>query len=197
MSNFSIPADNLVQEVRGYVDAQIDNVKLRTVKGLSEGTSVISRLLLIFIILGAFVTALSFAVILLLGEIFGSYALAAFIMSGVLLIVILLLVALRHRIFKNSFISMYTDVICQRDTKPIGLNTVEDLDEAILRGESQIKQQSERISDAYTHFKQFYSPKHIMHEAFNAVGISNENGDVKLSSLIPMFFRFLFSKKKK
>lgn len=61
MSDFSAPADNLVREATGYLNAQLDNVKLRTVKGLSKGTSAIAKLLLIFIVAGALVTALSFA----------------------------------------------------------------------------------------------------------------------------------------
>ena len=133
MSDFSAPADNLVHEATGYLNAQLDNVKLRTVKGLSKGTSAIAKLLLIFIVAGALVTALSFAIILLLGELIGSYAGAAFIVSGILLIAIILLIALRNRIFKNSFIGMYTDVFYQDDTKPQGINSHEDLDEAIRK----------------------------------------------------------------
>ena len=88
MSKFSAPADNLVSETRGYIDAQIDNVKLRTVKGLSQGTSAIASLLLIFIVANALVLALSFALVLWLGEVLDSYAGAAFIVAGILLLLL-------------------------------------------------------------------------------------------------------------
>ena len=197
MNSFSAPADNLVHETRGYIDAQIDNVKLRAVKGLAQGTSAIAKLLLIFILLGAFLAALSFGLILLLGEILKSYALAAFIVSGVLLLVILLVVALRKVIFKNSFVAMYTDVFYQRETKPLGLHAIEDLDEAIVRGESRVKDQASSIAGAYNEAKEFYSPRRIMRESLHAMGLSNENGGVKWSTLFSLVFRLLFSRRRR
>ena len=117
-NKFTAPVDKLVHKTTGYVNAQIDNVKLRSVKGLSQGTSAVASLLLIFIIVGALVTTLSFAVVLWLGELMGSYALAAFIMSGVLVIALVVLILLRKKLFKSNFISMYTDVFFQKEEKP-------------------------------------------------------------------------------
>ena len=103
-NKFTAPVDKLVHKTTGYVNAQIDNVKLRSVKGLSQGTSAVAGLLLIFITVGALVTTLSFAVVLWLGELMGSYALAAFIMSGVLVIALVVLILLRKKLFKSNFI---------------------------------------------------------------------------------------------
>ena len=104
---FTAPVDRLARKTTGYVNAQIDNVKLRSVKGLSQGTSAIAGLLLIFIIAGVFVTTLSVAVVLWLGELMGSYGQAAFIMSGVLLLTIVVLILLRKKLFKSNFISIF------------------------------------------------------------------------------------------
>lgn len=159
---FTAPVDRLARKTTGYVNAQIDNVKLRSVKGLSQGTSAIAGLLLIFIIAGVFVTTLSVAVVLWLGELMGSYAQAAFIMSGVLLLTIVVLILLRKKLFKSSFISMYTDIFFQKETKPEGLETMEGLDIAIWNAETHVKDKEEDITDAFTQCKDFYTPTNLL-----------------------------------
>ena len=161
-NKFTAPVDKLVHKTTGYVNAQIDNVKLRSVKGLSQGTSAVASLLLIFITVGALVTTLSFAVVLWLGELMGSYALAAFIMSGVLVIALVVLILLRKKLFKSNFISMYTDVFFQKEKKPEGLETMEGLDIAIWNAETRIKDKEEDVTDAFTQCKDFYTPKNLL-----------------------------------
>lgn len=184
-NRFMAPVDRLVHETTGYVNAQIDNVKLRSVKGLSQGTSAVASLLVIFIIVGALVTTLSFAVVLWLGELLGSYALAAFIMSGVLLIAIVVLILLRKYLFKSSFIGMYTDIFFQKESKPEGLKTLEGLDMAIWNTETRIKDKEEDISDAFDQCKEYYAPKNLL-----GTGVS------KLSDWISTAVSSLFGKKK-
>ena len=178
MNKFTAPADKLVHETTGYVNAQIDDVKLRSIKGLSQGTSALAGLLLIMIVVGAVITALSFAVVLWLGELLHSYALAAFIMTGVLLIVLVVLFLLRKRLFKNSFVAMYTDVFYQKDNKPEGLKTQEGVDMAIWHTESRIKEQEADVSDAFTRCKEFYSLRHFLGEGI-PVAISSIFGKKK------------------
>ena len=185
-NKFTAPVDKLVHKTTGYVNAQIDNVKLRSVKGLSQGTSAVASLLLIFITVGALVTTLSFAVVLWLGELMGSYAQAAFIMSGVLVIAIVVLVLLRKQLFKSSFIGMYTDIFFQKESKPEGLKTMEGLDIAIWNTETRIKDKEEDISDAFTNCKEFYAPKNLL-----SVGAN------KLSDWATSAVSSLFGKKKK
>lgn len=185
-NRFTAPVDRLVHETTGYVNAQIDNVKLRSVKGLSQGTSAVAGLLVIFITVGALVTTLSFAIVLWLGELMGSYALAAFIMSGVLLLAIVVLVLLRKQLFKSSFISMYTDIFFQKESKPEGLKTMEGLDIAIWNAENRIKDKEEDISDAFTNCKEFYAPKNLLGAGVNKL---SDWGSTAISSL--------FGKKKK
>ena len=185
-NRFTAPVDRLVHETTGYVNAQIDNVKLRSVKGLSQGTSAVAGLLVIFITVGALVTTLSFAIVLWLGELMGSYALAAFIMSGVLLLAIVVLVLLRKQLFKSSFISMYTDIFFQKESKSEGLKTMEGLDIAIWNAETRIKDKEEDISDAFTNCKEFYTPKNLLGAGVN-----------KLSDWVSTAISSLFGKKKK
>ena len=165
---FSAPADKLVHETKGYINAQIDNVKLHSVKGLSEGTSALASLLLIMIVVGAFVTALSFAFVLWMGELLHSYALASLIAAGVLLLVLVVLFLLRKQLFKNSFVSMYSDVFFKQEDKPMGLKTQEGVDMAIWHTENRIKDQEKGISHTLTELKEFYSPKHILSQGLPA-----------------------------
>ena len=164
-NRFMAPADRLVQETTGYVNAQIDNVKLRSVKGLSQGTSAVAGLLVIFIVVGALVTTLSIALVLWIGELTGSYTLAAFIMAGILLIILLTLILLRKRLFKSSFINMYTDIFFSKESKPKGLKTMEGLDMVIWNTETRIKDKEENISNAFSQCKEFYTPMNLFGES--------------------------------
>ena len=169
-NKFTAPVDKLVHNPPGYVNAQIDNVKLRSVKGLSQGTSAVAGLLLIFITAGALVMTLSFAVVLWLGEMIGSYALAAFIMSGVLVIALVVLILLRKQLFKSNFISMYTDIFFQKEAKPKGLETMEGLDIAIWNAETRIQDKEEDVTDAFTQCKDFYTPKNLLDFGIDKLG---------------------------
>ena len=169
MSKFTAPVDKLVHETTGYINAQIDDVKLRTIKGLSQGTSAVARLLLIMIVVGAAITAFSFAVVLWLGELLHSYALAAFIMLGVLLLALVVLFLLRKHIFKNSFVSMYTDVFYQKEKKPEGLKTQDGVDMAIWNAEKHIKEQEGDISYAFNQCKDFYSLRRVVPAAISSL----------------------------
>ena len=168
MNKFTAPADKLVHETTGYINAQLDDVKLRSIKGLSQGTSALASFLLIFIIVGAFVTALSFALVLWLGEALNSYALACLITAGVLLVVLAVFFLLRKQLFKNSFVAMYTDIFFPNENKPVGLKTQEGLDLAIKNAEIHIKDQEEDISYAFNQCKDFYSIRHIVGEGIPA-----------------------------
>lgn len=179
MTKFTAPADKLVHETTGYINAQLDDVKLRSIKGLSQGTSALASFLLIFIIGGALVTALSFALVLWLGEMLHSYALACLITAGVLLLVLVVLFLLRKHLFKNSFVAMYTDVFYQKENKPVGLKTQEGVDVAIWNAETHIKEQEADIFYAFTQCKEYYSLRHF------------------LSKWIPAIIRSFFGKKEK
>ena len=147
MSRLSHSTETLGQETKGYIDSQLDLVKLRSIKGLSQGTSAIVGLLLIFLIAGALMTVLLLALVLWLGEILNSYALASLIVAGVLLVLLVLLFARRRYLFRNSFVSMYTDVFFPEEAWPAGLDSMDSLDKAIDRTESRIRKEKAGISN--------------------------------------------------
>ena len=110
MNNFTEPAEKLSSDLREYIDARIDNLKLHAVKGLSQGTSTIAGILLMFVLGCALILTLALAFILLIGELIGSYAAAALIVAGALFLALILTVSFRKRLFRNTFVSMFVDV---------------------------------------------------------------------------------------
>lgn len=168
MSKFTQPAQDIVQGAGGYLDAQINNIKLRTVKGLSKGTGAMASLLLISAFVSVFLLALSFALVMWIGEVLGSYALAGAIVAGGLFVVLLVFILLRKRMFKNSFIGMYEAVLFDKPDE--SLDTQEKLDEAILRSEDRVKEQQTLVSDRLLQAKEYYTPKRMVNQGLHLIG---------------------------
>lgn len=110
MRKLSETGKSKAEGVRGYVDARMDGVKFQIVKGLASVVSSVASFLLLFILGGTLLTALSFALVLWLGEVLHSYAIAAFIVSGGLGVLLLLAVLLRKVLFRNTFISAFSGI---------------------------------------------------------------------------------------
>lgn len=168
MSKFTQPVQDVVQGAGGYLDAQINNIKLRTVKGLSKGTGALASLLLISAFVSVFLLALSFALVMWIGEVLGSYALAGAIVAGGLFVVLLVIILLRKRMFKNSFIGMYEAVLFDKPDE--SLDTQEKLDEAILRSEDRVKEQQTLVSDRLLQAKEYYTPKRMVNQGLHLIG---------------------------
>lgn len=107
MSNFSKPAEDLSKSVREYVDLKVDDLKLRTVRGLSLSVSKILSMILIVGVVSTILLALSFGLILLFGELIGSYGWAALIVAGVLCLILAVLFSLRNKLFRDSFVQLF------------------------------------------------------------------------------------------
>ncbi len=104
---FTGAAEDLAEKASEYIDLKIDDIKLRTAKGLSV---TLNHLLLaiLFLSLGSIVLmALAFGGVLLLGDIIGSYAAGAFIVAGIFLFLMGILFTLRKKLFINGFVQMF------------------------------------------------------------------------------------------
>ena len=115
MSDFSKPAENLSREAREYIDLQLDNVKLRTARGLSVTAS---KLVGLFLILGVGISlmlVLSFGLILLIGELVGSYAWAAIGVAVALGIALWILIRKRGTLFKDTFVPLFINLFFNDD----------------------------------------------------------------------------------
>lgn len=106
-NQFTKPAEDLASGAMEYVDRKVDELKLRTVKGLSL---TLSKVLVatMMISLGTIVLmASAFGGVLLLGDLIGSYAAGAFIIAGVFLIALIVLFLVRKKLFVNGFIKLF------------------------------------------------------------------------------------------
>lgn len=116
MSEFTKPAEELFRDSREYVDAKIDDVKLRTVRGLSLSISKVLAMILILGVATSFLLVLSLGLILLLGQIIGgNYAAAALITAGVLAILLVVLFLLRDKLFSGTFIPLLMKLFFDKD----------------------------------------------------------------------------------
>lgn len=115
MSNFSKPAEDLSREAREYIDLRLEDVKLRTAKGLSVTAS---KLMGFFLILGVGISltlVLSFGMILLVGELVGSYAWAAIGVAVLLGIALWILLRKRDSLFKDTFVPLFVKLFFNDD----------------------------------------------------------------------------------
>lgn len=107
MSEFTRPVENLSQSAREYVDLRVEDLKLRTAKGLSVSLNHLLSMILVLFSATVALLAFSFGCILLLGQAVGSYALGAFIVAAVLAVVTWILFRLRDKLFLDGFIKMF------------------------------------------------------------------------------------------
>ena len=115
MSQFSKPAEDLSREAREYIDLRLEDVKLRTAKGLSITAS---KLVGLFLILGVGISlalVLSFGLILLIGELVGSYAWAAIGVAVLLGIALWILISKRNTLFKDTFVPLFVNLFFNDD----------------------------------------------------------------------------------
>ena len=115
MTRFTQPAEDLSRKAKEYIDLRLDDVKLRTANGLSITAS---KLVAFFLIIGvgtSLILALSFGLILLIGELIGSYAWSAFGVSVLLALGLWILIRRRDHLFKDTFVPLFINLFFNDD----------------------------------------------------------------------------------
>ena len=115
MSNFSRPAEDLSREAKEYIDLRLEDVKLRTAKGLSVTAS---KLVGLFLILGVGISLMlvqSFGLILLIGELVGSYAWSAIGVAVLLGLALWVLIRKRDTLFRDTFVPLFVKLFFSDD----------------------------------------------------------------------------------
>lgn len=102
--------EDLSSDVREYMGLKTDELKLKAVEGLSVGVGRVFAFLVILMVLAIVLAAFAFGSVLLLGELTGSQAAAAFIVGGVFLVLLAVLYLLRNRLFVNIFVKLFIGI---------------------------------------------------------------------------------------
>jgi hypothetical protein len=107
MSDFAKQIEDLGQRAKDYADLQITDVKLRTVKGLSTALGKLVYIQVLVLVMAVFLIALAVGLVFLLGDLVGSTTVAAFIVVGIFLIALIVLLLLRKKLFRNTFVPLF------------------------------------------------------------------------------------------
>ena len=184
MNRLTDPVEKLGHDAIGYVDTRVDDLKLQAAKGLSQGAGALAGLVLILVMVSALVLVLSFAGVLLLGEILGSYAKAAFLVAGVLLLVVILLLLCRKYLFRDSFVGLFTGIFSPEDAQASPIKTQKQLDAALSRSKNRIRKQGDAIHTRLLNARSYYSPKNLL-----ATSVRKD--------ILPLFLRLLGGRRKR
>jgi hypothetical protein len=88
----------------------MDDLKLKTVDGLSVCVSRMLSLMVI-LMLGAIVLAsFAFGTVILLGDLIGSWSAAAFTVGGVFLLALVVLLFVWRKLFTNIFVKLFIGI---------------------------------------------------------------------------------------
>lgn len=92
------------------MDLRLEDLKLKAVDGLSVGVNRVLSMMVI-IMLGAIVlAAFAFGTILLLGDLIGSWAAAAFIIGGVFLVALAVMLLFWRGLFLDIFVKLFIGI---------------------------------------------------------------------------------------
>ncbi|MBR6859646.1 MAG: hypothetical protein IKM75_08080 [Bacteroidales bacterium] len=115
MSNFSKPAEDLSREAKDYIDLRLEDVKLRTARGLSVAASKLVGYILILSVATSLILALSFGLIMLIGELIGSYAWASLGVAVLIGVGLWILIRKRDLLFKDTFVPLFLNLFFNDD----------------------------------------------------------------------------------
>ena len=115
MSNFSKPAEDLSREAKDYIDLRLEDVKLRTARGLSVAASKLVGYILILSVATSLILALSFGLIMLIGELIGSYAWASLGVAVLIGVGLWILIRKRDLLFKDTFVPLFINLFFNDD----------------------------------------------------------------------------------
>ena len=107
--------ERMVSDIRNYLDLRLNELKLKTIDGLSIGVSRVLSMMLVVMLGAIALAAFAFGAVLLLGDLIGSWAGAAFIIGGFFLIVLSLLLIYWKRLFVNIFVKLFIGIFFEND----------------------------------------------------------------------------------
>ena len=110
MSDFTRPVEDFGQKTTEYIDLRVDELKLKTAKGLSLTLSKLLYMLLVLFVVSIIMISIAVGGVMWIGEMVGSYAGGAAIVAAFFLLVLGVLVLLRKRLIRNTFVPLFIDL---------------------------------------------------------------------------------------
>lgn len=114
-NDMAVGQERMVSDIRNYLDLRLNELKLKTIDGLSIGVSRVLSMMLVVMLGAIALAAFAFGAVLLLGDLIGSWAGAAFIVGGIFLIVLSLLLIYWKRLFVNIFVKLFIGIFYEND----------------------------------------------------------------------------------
>lgn len=115
--DFRSRLDDLAGGAKEYVDIRVDEVKAKAKEGLSAALAQISTILLILAIAIIVLSLLAFGLVLLVGDLVGSYAAGCFIVCAAFLILLLVVFLCRKRMFRGRYDRMFSEIFFDPETE--------------------------------------------------------------------------------
>ena len=110
IQSFTRPVEDLGEKASEYLDLRIDELKLKTAKGLSLTLSKLLYMLLVLFVVSIIMISIAIGGVMWIGELVGSYAGGAGIVAGFFLLVLGVLILLRKKMFRNTFVPLFIDL---------------------------------------------------------------------------------------
>lgn len=101
--------------IRNYLDLRLNELRLKAIDGLSVGVSRVLSMMLVVMLGAIALAAFAFGITLLLGNLIGSLAGAAFIIGGIFLIILAMLLIYWKRLFVNIFVKLFIGIFYEND----------------------------------------------------------------------------------
>ena len=113
--NDSDTMDRNLSDTGKYLEKKLDVLKLQTVDGLSVAASSILAMMAILMVGAIVLAAFAFGTVMLLGELIGDWAVAAFIIGGVFLIQLIILIIFRKKLFVDMFVQLFIGMFYENE----------------------------------------------------------------------------------
>lgn len=114
-NSFTEPAERLAESAAQYIDLNVDEVKVRTAKGLSIALNRLLVAILLLTLCSIVLMSAAFGGVLLLGDLIGSYAAGAFIVAAIFLVLLVVLFLLRDKLFLNGLVRMFVRLFFEEE----------------------------------------------------------------------------------
>ena len=107
--------DRKLSETGKYLEMKLDVLKLQIVDGLSIASGSILAMIAILMVGAIALAAFAFGTVILLGELIGDQAAAAYIIGGIFLILLIILMIFRKKLFVNMFVQLFIGMFYENE----------------------------------------------------------------------------------